>query len=145
LRRLSAFSSNLARRVKRHPPPSQTSGQLKYYCDGRKTGLPQEPHATGLRAPLRSPMPSLHSVSQVSSLRRTVWCDQSGVEFSAKGLRTQRRFRRRRACARSTRMVKDKKPTAGAVGFEKMRSVFSEPKWLKPHWCCKSIQRTVQL
>src|ERR1039458_7327579 len=58
---------------------------------------------TGLRAPLRSPMPSLHSASQVSSLRGTEWCDQSGVEFSAKGLRTQRHFRRIMAGAHFTR------------------------------------------
>jgi hypothetical protein len=41
------------------------------------------PRATGLRARCAPPMPSLHSNSQVSSLRRIDQRDQSDVGFSA--------------------------------------------------------------
>ena len=44
---------------------------------------PKTPHATELRHRCTPPRLPLHSGSQVSSLRRTIWCDQSGVEFSA--------------------------------------------------------------
>src|ERR1035437_2980351 len=84
----------LARRVKIHPTPRKTLEKKHNYhhhfrCNFSQDLLAPGTHATGLRAPLRSPMPSLHSDSQVSSLRRNVWCDQSAVKFSDAGATNQ--------------------------------------------------------
>jgi hypothetical protein len=43
-----------------------------FRCNFSQDLLAPGTHATGLRAPLRSPKPSLHSDSQVPSLRRNV-------------------------------------------------------------------------
>jgi hypothetical protein len=55
-------------------------------------------------APLHSHRPALRSGNQVSSLPKIKWCDQSGVEFSAK-------------CAPS--IVKQQKMMTILSGFEK--------------------------
>src|ERR1035437_2933330 len=66
------------------PPPSHTSGLLTFLFrwpeDWLAPGPPAHRNAPRLH-PARLP---LHSGSQVSSLRRIRWCDQNGVEFSAK-------------------------------------------------------------
>src|ERR1035438_2472236 len=59
------------------PPPRKTLGKKHnnhhhFRCNFSQDLLAPRTHATGLRAPLRSPMPALHSDSQVSSLRRNV-------------------------------------------------------------------------
>jgi hypothetical protein len=60
----------------------------------------------------------LHSGSQVSSLRRIEWCDQSGVEFYTNELRTQRRSRRKRAGAPPTgSLTRLHPPRAGGEGI----------------------------
>src|ERR1035441_7218001 len=50
----------------------------------RKTGLPQDTPRDQTAHRSTPPSLPLHSGSQVSSRRRIEWCDQSGVEFSAK-------------------------------------------------------------
>jgi hypothetical protein len=71
--------------LKLHPPPSQTSGQLIFSIQmAERLACPKTPHATELRHRCTPPRLPLHSGSQVSSLRRIKWCDQSAVEFSAK-------------------------------------------------------------
>jgi len=50
----------------------------------RKTGLPQDTPRDRTAHRCTPPRLPLHSGSQVSSLRRIRWCDQNGVEFSAK-------------------------------------------------------------
>jgi hypothetical protein len=76
------------------------NGQTRKPEDWLAPGHPRD------RTAHRSTPPSLplHSGSQVSSLLGIEWCDQNGVGFSAKGLRTQRRSRRKSAGARPTVM-----------------------------------------
>jgi hypothetical protein len=51
----------------------------------RQTGLlPFDQCDRTARTPPRPPRPALHSGSQVSSLRAIDWCDEDGIEFSAK-------------------------------------------------------------
>ena len=56
------------------------NGPTRKPKDWLAPGHPARPDGT----PLHSPSLPLHSGSQVSSRRRIKWCDQSGVEFSAK-------------------------------------------------------------
>src|SRR5208282_2544991 len=64
----------------------QTVALTHYYvgCLPSHLILPQDTPRDRTAHRCTPPSLPLHSGSQVSSLRRTGWCDQSGVEFSAK-------------------------------------------------------------
>ena len=72
------------RRVKIHPAPTPDFRPAKIFIPSdRKTGLPQDTHATERRHRCTPPSLPLHSGSQVSSLRGIDQRDQSGFGFSA--------------------------------------------------------------
>src|ERR1019366_5266919 len=99
----------------------------------RKTGVPQSTPRDRTAHGSAPPRLPLHSGSQVSSLLGIEWCDQNGVEFSAKGLRTQRRSRRKTAGASPTIMFAgDNSADRGISGDREKTMPAGRPRWWRP-------------